>query len=53
MADEEFQIAPGENYISRYRFFVHNGAPAAAVSDRLWNDYAHPPIVLISKIENK
>ncbi len=53
MADEEFHITPGENYISRYRFFVHNGTADAAVSDRLWNDYAHPPTVLISKTENK
>jgi len=53
MADEDFQIVPGENYISRYRFFVHNGTAAAAVSERLWNDLAQPPTVLISSTENK
>jgi hypothetical protein len=53
MADGEFQIAPGKNYISRYRFFVHNGSASADASERRWNDYAHPPTVLISSIEDK
>jgi hypothetical protein len=53
MADEDFQITPGEFYLSRYRFFVHNGAASAAASERAWNDYAYPPTLLISSTENK
>jgi len=53
MADGKFQIAPSKIYISRYRFFVHNGTASAAASERRWNDYVHPPTVLISSIEDK
>ena len=53
MADKGFQIIPGENYISRFRFFVHNGVASATISERLWNDYVHPPIVLVTSIKDK
>jgi hypothetical protein len=41
----DMEIKPGEKYISRYRFVVHDGPPDKAELDRLWNDYAHPPVV--------
>ncbi len=53
MADKGFQIIPGENYISRFRFFVHNGVASATISERLWNDYVHPPTVLVTSIKDK
>jgi hypothetical protein len=43
-----FQIKPGDTYVSRYRFIVHDGPPDRAELDRLWNDYAHPPVVKVS-----
>ena len=41
----DMEIKPGQTYISRYRFVVHDGPPDRAELDRLWNDYAHPPVV--------
>ena len=43
----DMEIKPGETYLSRYRFVVLDGAPVKAELDRLWNDYAHPPIVKV------
>lgn len=40
----DWQIAPGETYISRYRFVVQDGAPDADELNRLWNDYAALPV---------
>jgi hypothetical protein len=43
----DMEIKPGDKYVSRYRFVVHDGPPDKAELDRLWNDYAHPPIVRV------
>ncbi len=45
----DMAIQPGQNYISRYRFVVHDGPPDRAELDRLWNDYAHPPTVRVQE----
>ncbi len=45
----DMEIKPGEKYVSRYRFVVLDGAPVKAELDRLWNDYAHPPIVKVEE----
>jgi hypothetical protein len=39
----DMEIAPGQTYVARYRFVVHDGPPNKELIDRLWNDYAHPP----------
>ena len=41
------EIAPGKPFVARYRFVVADGAPDKAELDRLWNDYAHPPKVVV------
>jgi hypothetical protein len=43
----EMQVA-SEEYVSRYRFIVYDGAPDKEELDRLWNDYANPPRITIS-----
>lgn len=43
----DWEIKPGEDYISRYRFIVRDGAPDKDELNRLWNDYAHPPQVTV------
>ena len=43
----DFSIVPGTPYGARYRFVVYDGPPDAADLDRLWNDYAHPPVVRV------
>lgn len=44
----DMEIKPGDTYISRYRFVVHDGPPDRRELDRLWNDYAHPPVVRVT-----
>jgi hypothetical protein len=43
----DFRIEPGHPYIARYRFIVADGPPDRTELDRLWNDYATPPEVVI------
>ena len=38
----DWEIQPGEPYVSRYRFLVFDGAPDGGWIDRLWEDYASP-----------
>jgi hypothetical protein len=42
-----FEIAPGREYLSRYRFVVHDGMPDAGALERYWRDYAEPPGVSV------
>ncbi|HEU0010027.1 MAG TPA: PmoA family protein [Verrucomicrobiae bacterium] len=44
----DMAIKPGETYVSRYRFIVHDGEMTKSEIDRLWNDYAQPPVVKVS-----
>jgi hypothetical protein len=43
----DVRIEPGKPYVSRYRFVVMDGPPDGMELDRLWNDYAHPPKVVM------
>jgi len=43
----DMEIKPGDTYVSRYRFVVHDGPPDRNELERLWNDYAHPPVVRV------
>jgi hypothetical protein len=45
----DYEIAPGEPHVVKYRFIVADGKPDRAELDRIWNDYAHPPTVTIGK----
>lgn len=45
----DMEIQPGEKYVSRYRFVVHDGPLDRTELDRLWNDYAHPPAVTVTE----
>jgi hypothetical protein len=38
------EITPAQPYVAKYRFVVHDGPPDKSLIDRLWNDYAHPPV---------
>lgn len=43
----EWRIEPGKPYVSRYRFVTYEGQPDRAFVDRLWNDYATPPVITV------
>ena len=45
----QWEIKPGTPYVSRYRFIVADGPPDEAEINRLWNDYAHPPRVIVAR----
>ncbi len=43
-----YRIEPeGPPYVSRYRFYVHDGRLDPQTADRLWHDFADPPKVRI------
>jgi hypothetical protein len=44
-----FTIQPGKPYVSRYRFYVHDGSLDANVANRLWHQYSDSPKVNIAK----
>ena len=44
----DWSITKEEPYIATYRFVVMDGAPDAGLFDRLWQDFATPPTVIIS-----
>lgn len=43
----DFAIEPGKPYVSRYRVVVADGVISPEEMERLWNDYADPPEVLV------
>ena len=43
----DWEIAPGQLYVSRYRFAVFDGPADRELIERLWSDYAYPPKVTI------
>lgn len=43
--DGDFDIEPGKDFVSRYRYFVHDGKADQPTIERVWNDFANPPSV--------
>ena len=43
----KFKIEADKPYVSRYRFYVHNGKLDPQTAQRLWNDVADPPAARI------
>lgn len=47
---KEWVLNPGNVYRLKYRMLVYDGKIDKSVADRIWNDFAYPPIVsVISK----
>jgi hypothetical protein len=40
----DWEIAPGQALVHRFRFVAQDGRPDPAELNRLWNDWANPPI---------
>ncbi len=47
-ADGDWSIEPGKPYVSRYRLVFGDGKPEARELERLWTDYAEPPLVTVT-----
>jgi hypothetical protein len=43
----DFKIEKGKPYVAKYRFVVADGDLNKAEAEGLWNDYAHPPTVVV------
>jgi Methane oxygenase PmoA len=44
-----FEIEPGKKFVQRYRYVVADGRPDPKLLERLWNDYANPPEVTVTR----
>jgi len=49
---DDFELKPGKDHIYRYRMYVHEGKVDVENTERLWNDYAHPPEVEVETVES-
>lgn len=45
----DMALAPGKPLVSRYRFVTFDGEPDAALMERLWRDYAEPPVARLKE----
>ncbi|HNT35910.1 MAG TPA: PmoA family protein, partial [bacterium] len=43
--DGDFAIEPGKDFVSRYRYLIHDGEADRNTIERFWNDFAEPPVV--------
>ena len=43
----DWSIEPGEDYVSQYRFYVHEGHRDTDSVEECWHDFAEPPTVRI------
>ncbi len=44
-----WEMKPGEDYVFQYRWYVHEGKISVDDTERIWHDYAEPPIVKLEK----
>jgi hypothetical protein len=44
---KDWELVPGNLYRLKYRMLVYDGKIESATADRLWNDFAYPPIIRI------
>ena len=49
---DDFELKPGKDHVFRYRMYVHEGKVDVESTERLWNDYAHPPKVEVETVES-
>jgi hypothetical protein len=47
--DNKWELAPGKNYVLRYRLLVFDGELTSAEAEQYWNDFACPPVVKLIK----
>jgi len=46
---QDWIMNPGTVYTQKYRMLVYDGKVDPAVSERVWTDFAYPPVVTITK----
>ena len=45
----DWELKPGKQYTLRYRVMTYEGEMTKEKAEQLWNDFAHPPVVTISR----
>ncbi|MBP3193964.1 PmoA family protein [Natronogracilivirga saccharolytica] len=45
----EMSIQPGEPYVAKYRYVTYDGELPPSLIERLWQDYAYPPAVNVTR----
>lgn len=50
--DEPLTIAAGPPTVFRYRVAIHDGRPDAARNERLWRDFAAPPVAAVRVVND-
>lgn len=45
----DLRIEPGTPWSTRFRFITHDGEPDTEEIEQMWNDYAYPPAVTVSR----
>ena len=45
----DWVMEPGEEYVFRYRMYVHEGKVKAADAERMWGDFGEPPVVKLER----
>ncbi|HHJ09847.1 MAG TPA: hypothetical protein ENK25_03035 [Bacteroidetes bacterium] len=48
---KSWTIKKGKEYTLKYRMFIFHGKISREEAERLWNDFAHPPVVETEKIK--
>jgi hypothetical protein len=43
----QWEMKPGEDHVFRYRLYVHEGKINVEDAERIWHDYANPPVVTV------
>lgn len=50
--DRDWNLYPGTDYQLKYRMFVYDGKISAERAEKLWSDFAHPPVVTLEPVMN-
>ncbi|MDR1222402.1 MAG: PmoA family protein [Tannerella sp.] len=45
--NKDWELKPGNQYLLRYRILSYEGEMTKEKADRYWNDFAHPPVIII------
>ena len=48
--DRDWLLKPGKTYTLRYRMFIYDGMTDGEIPERLWNEFAHPPVVEVNDL---
>jgi hypothetical protein len=49
----DWPLMPGKRYVLKYRMLVYEGTISPAMAENTWENFAHPPKVIITKISGE